>query len=83
VSSDDARRLQRELERFLNVIVRRRVSEPENPFQLTSLQRFAMALIVDRGPLRLGELADLIGTSDPTATRVVDALAGLGYAERT
>jgi DNA-binding MarR family transcriptional regulator len=41
---------------------------------LTPRQRLALRTVVDEGPLRLGELAARIGTTDPTATRTVDAL---------
>ncbi len=36
----------------------------------------------DGGPLRLGVLADRIGTSDSASTRAVDALEAAGLAER-
>jgi DNA-binding MarR family transcriptional regulator len=49
---------------------------------LTPTQRLALGIVVDTGPLRLGGLADALGTTDATATRTVDALAALGLAER-
>jgi DNA-binding MarR family transcriptional regulator len=41
---------------------------------LTLRQRLALRVLVDDGPLRLGVLAERMGTTDPTATRTVDAL---------
>ena len=49
---------------------------------LTATQRLALFELADRGPLRLNELAHSLGVSAPTATRAVDALETLGYAER-
>ena len=38
--------------------------------------------IVDRGSMRLGSLAETLGTTDATASRTVDVLEGHGLAER-
>jgi DNA-binding MarR family transcriptional regulator len=71
------------VERLFALLVRRRwqTSGPD-AVQLTPTQRAALAAVVDDGPLRLGQLADRIGTTDPTATRAVDALEAEGLVER-
>jgi DNA-binding MarR family transcriptional regulator len=81
--SNEAEQLAREIERLFALIVKRRPEEAEQEPQLTPTQRVALAVIVDEGPLRLGALADRIGTTDPTATRAVDALVAERLAERT
>lgn len=81
--SSEAERLAREIERLFNLMVKRRPEEAEAEPQLPPTQRLALAVVVDEGPLRLGELADRMGTSDPTATRTVDALESIGLVERT
>jgi DNA-binding MarR family transcriptional regulator len=49
---------------------------------MTATQRIALVELGEGGPLRLGDLADRMGTSAPTATRAVDALEDLGLAKR-
>jgi len=49
---------------------------------MTATQRIALVELGEDGPLRLGELADRMGTSTPTASRAVDALEQLGLAKR-
>lgn len=49
---------------------------------LTVNQRLAIGAIADFGPLPLHGLASLIGTSAPTASRVVDGLVDVGYVTR-
>ena len=49
---------------------------------MTATQRIALVELGEDGPLRLGELADRMGTSTPTASRAVDALEQLGLANR-
>jgi DNA-binding MarR family transcriptional regulator len=49
---------------------------------LTVNQRLAIGAIADFGPLGLSRLATLIGTSAPTASRVVDGLVDVGYVTR-
>ena len=56
--------------------------EQFDPTPLTVTQRLALTFLVDEGPLRLGALAERMGTTEATATRTVDWLAGLGLAER-
>jgi DNA-binding MarR family transcriptional regulator len=49
---------------------------------LTATQRIALFETVDSGPIRLNDLADLLGVSPPTASRAVDALVEHGLVER-
>jgi DNA-binding MarR family transcriptional regulator len=49
---------------------------------LTATQRLALFELEENGPLRLNDLAALVGTSAPTASRAVDALAEAGLVER-
>lgn len=49
---------------------------------MTATQRIALVELGEDGPFRLGDLADRMGTSAPTATRAVDALESLGLAKR-
>jgi DNA-binding MarR family transcriptional regulator len=81
--SNEAEHLAREIERLFALLVKRRPEEAEAEPQLTPTQRVALAAIVDEGPLRLGALADRMSTTDPTATRAVDALVAERLAERT
>lgn len=60
---------------------RRAASDPE-PGELSTFQAVALATIVDRGSMRLGLLAETLGTTDATASRTVDVLEGHGLAER-
>ena len=70
------------VERLYATLVRRARRESPEPSMLTPTQRLALSVAVDTGPLRLGALAQRIGTSDSAATRAVDALAAAGLAER-
>lgn len=54
----------------------------EEPSSLSTFQGIALGVLVDRGPLRLGGLADALRTTDATASRTIDALVGYGLAER-
>jgi DNA-binding MarR family transcriptional regulator len=58
----------------------RRAGMPEST--LTMTQKLALMELVRMEPLRLGELADHIGVSDPTASRAVEALVVAGLVER-
>ena len=49
---------------------------------LTSTQRLLLQELVDRGPLRLGALAEAIGATDPTTSRAVDGLVTTGLVGR-
>ena len=80
-----AEQLAFEIERLFTILASRRgaiVGAVEAP-PLTATQRVALLAIVDSGPLRLGRLAEQLRTTDPTATRTVDALEELGLVERS
>lgn len=81
--SHEAEQLAREIERLFALLVKRRPEEADAEPQLTPTQRVALAVIVDEGPLRLGAIADRVNTTDPTATRAVDALVAERLVERT
>jgi DNA-binding MarR family transcriptional regulator len=85
VSREDAvARVADELDRFIRLLLREggRLGEIE-PKELTATQKLALAVAAEEGPLRLGALAERMGTTDATATRTVDGLAALGLLERT
>jgi DNA-binding MarR family transcriptional regulator len=73
-----------EIERLFTALVREggRLGYSESD-TLTSTQRAALIAIVDGGALRLGAVADALGTTDATATRTVQGLERLGLVERT
>jgi DNA-binding MarR family transcriptional regulator len=73
-----------EIERLFTALVREggRLGYAEGD-ALTSTQRAALIAIVDGRALRLGAVADALGTTDATATRTVQALERLGLVERT
>ena len=79
----EAARLAAEVERLFLLLVRRRgeLRDAGDP-SLSGTQRLALAVTVDESPLRLGALADRMGTTDATASRTVDSLAGLGLLRR-
>lgn len=58
-----------------------RVGEDDD-VSLTATQRGVLSGLFDVGPLRLGALAGLIGSIDPTVSRAVDGLVAAGFAER-
>lgn len=76
-------RLAEEIERLVSLLVREggRLGETAGS-QLTATQRLALGIAVDEGPLRLGALAERMGTTDATATRTVDALEAAGLVRR-
>ena len=71
------------VEGLLATLVRQRraASDPE-PGDLSTFQTVALGTIVDRGSMRLGSLAETLGTTDATASRTVDVLEGHGLARR-
>ncbi len=76
-------RLAGELERLFCVLARRRgLPHEDEGHRLTTTQRLALLLLADRPPLRLGALADEMGTTDATASRTVDALEEAGLVRR-
>ncbi len=78
----EAERLAEAVERLIASIVRQRSAIPgPEPRQLTTIQGLALMTLA-AGPLRLGALADGLGTTDATASRTVDALEGPGFVRR-
>lgn len=81
MSFDESLQLSRQLRPMLPRLYhlsRRRIPG----WDLTGSQSSAMATLVDRGPLRMGELAALEGVQLPSATSVVNGLVKLGLVER-
>lgn len=71
----EAERLAGAVERLIAVVVRQRGAIPgPEPQQLTTIQSLALLTLADLGSLRLGALAELLGTTDATASRTVDVL---------
>ncbi|GAA1350330.1 MarR family transcriptional regulator [Arthrobacter koreensis] len=81
MSFDESLQLSRELRPMLPRLYhlsRRRIPG----WDLTTSQSSAMSTLVDRGPLRMSELAALEGVQLPSATSVVNGLVKLGLVER-
>lgn len=82
-ATGEATRLAEAVERLIAVILRQRSgiggTEPR-PFSTT--QVVALSAVADAGSLRLGALADLLGTTDATASRTVDFLEANGLVRR-
>ena len=78
---DETDALLTELATFFGLVTRATRGSDEDPV-LTGTQRLAMMNIADAGPLRLHELGDRMGTTDPTASRAVDALVSAGLVQR-
>jgi DNA-binding MarR family transcriptional regulator len=70
-----------ELGRLLRQLTRLVGGADDGP-PMTATQRIALVELGESGPLRLSELAQRMGTSTPTASRAVDALAALGLITR-
>lgn len=79
--SADTRAILDQLGRLLRELTRRTGGADDGP-AMTASQRIALVELGQDGPLRLGDLADRMGTSAPTASRAVDALEHLGLANR-
>ena len=80
----EAERLAQAVERLVAVVIRQRRAVPgPEPQQLTNVQGLALLAVADAGRLRLGTLADLLGTTDATASRTVDVLERLGFVRRS
>jgi DNA-binding MarR family transcriptional regulator len=79
----NARRLAVAVEGLLAALTRQRrpAGDPE-PGTLSTFQSLLLSALVDQGPVRLGSLADALGTTDATASRTVDVLERHGLAER-
>lgn len=78
----DTEQLAGAVERLIAAIARQRGTVGGEPSQLTTTQGLALGALADAGSLRLGGLAELIGTTDATASRTVDALESAGLARR-
>ena len=78
---DETNALLTELAAFFGLVARATHWSADD-LALTGTQRLAMMNIADAGPLRLRDLADRIGTTDPTASRAVDVLIAAGLVER-
>ena len=75
--------LAEQIERLYLLLLRQRgeADEGEQP-ALTGTQRLAIAILASQPALRLGTLAELMATTNATASRTVDALERLGLATR-
>jgi DNA-binding MarR family transcriptional regulator len=83
VSGSEPGRVAEQLERLVLALVRSRgpfLEVDERP--LSPTQRLALAIAGDESPLRLGALADRMGTTDATASRTVDSLEAAGLLRR-
>jgi len=82
-AATDARLVAEAVEGLMAALLRQRRSgrDPE-PGSLSTFQGLALARLADEGPVRLGSLADALGTTDATASRNVDVLERRGLAER-
>jgi DNA-binding MarR family transcriptional regulator len=83
MTASDAKLVADAVEGLVGTLVgqRRAASDPE-PGELSTFQAVALATIVDRGSMRLGSLAETLGTTDATASRTVDVLEHHGLARR-
>jgi DNA-binding MarR family transcriptional regulator len=71
------------VEQLLTALVRQRgVLGDVEPSPLSTFQAIALGVLVDRGPQRLGALADELRTTDATASRTIDVLEAHGLAGR-
>ena len=75
--------LAEQIERLFLLLLRNRgdAGDAEQP-ALTATQRLALAVVADRSPLRLRTLAELMATTNATASRTVDSLERLGLVRR-
>jgi len=78
----DPGRLAVQLERLIMLVRRRGGPADAHDPPLAATQRLALSIVVDASRLRLGALAERIGTTDATASRTVDALVALGLVRR-
>jgi DNA-binding MarR family transcriptional regulator len=82
VQVSEARQVAEAVEQLLLTLARQRHGRDPEPGSLSTFQSIALSAVADDGPLRLGALADTLGTTDATASRTVDALQVRGLAER-
>jgi DNA-binding MarR family transcriptional regulator len=80
-SADPTVRVLDELGRVVRQLTRISGGPGDGP-ALTGTQRLALFELLEEGPLRLNDLAGLMGASPPTASRAVDALVDAGLVER-
>jgi DNA-binding MarR family transcriptional regulator len=79
----DAQRVAESFEGLMAALLKQKRGEQEaEPPTLSAFQALALAQLADQGPVRLGALADALGTTDATASRTVDVLESRGLAER-
>jgi DNA-binding MarR family transcriptional regulator len=78
---DPSVRVLEELGRVIRHLTRLSGGPDEGP-ALTSTQRLGLFELLEDGPMRLNDLAVRMGTSPPTASRAVDALAEAGLVVR-
>jgi DNA-binding MarR family transcriptional regulator len=79
--ADPTMRVLEELGRVIRFLTR--ISGgPDDGLAMTATQRLALFELVDAGSMRLNDLAARMGSSAPTASRAVDALADAGLVER-
>ena len=82
-ATTDARRVAEAVGGLLAALTRqRRPSGDAEPGTLSTFQAIVLSALADNGPVRLGSLADALGTTDATASRNVDVLERRGLAER-
>jgi DNA-binding MarR family transcriptional regulator len=71
------------VDQLLSALVQRRhVLGDKEPSPLSTFQAIALTVLADEGPMRLNVLAQQLRTTNATASRTTDVLAGLGLAER-
>lgn len=84
MTTSDAKLVAGAVEGLVATLVRqRRAARDPEPGELSTFQAVALASVVDRGRMRLGSLAESLGTTDATASRTVDVLESHGLAART
>src|SRR6476646_7883619 len=79
--TDQGELILEELSRLIRQLTRISGGLHDGP-AMTASQRLALCELLESVPLRLVDLAQRMGTSAPTASRAVDALAELGLVER-
>lgn len=83
MSGPSALSLAAAIEELVLLLIRQRGGLGElEPLALTWTQKLALTLAVDHEPLRLHALAELMDTTNATATRTVDALEAQGLVLR-
>jgi DNA-binding MarR family transcriptional regulator len=71
------------IEQLLSALAQRRhVLGDKEPSPLSTFQAIALTVLDDEGPMRLFALAERLRTTNATASRTIDVLAGHGLAQR-